>query len=169
MPGGGQQEYVFLSGKAGWMHLFTPSQFNKYKIDLCLDNESLGKALELKKRGIRNNIKNENGEYWITLSSPSQIETLYGTKPMEPPAVVNPDGSPWDSTIGIGRGSDVTCKVWIRKYTPKPTNRESIAARLYGVKVDNLIEFNPKTDFEDSKRRIKTEGLKEYKPKEWNS
>lgn len=163
---GGQQEYEYLSGKARWAKLFVPSQYNKYSLELNLDNASLGKALELKKRGIKNNIKNEDGEYWITLSSPSRIETRMGPKMMQPPAVVNADGSDWDPKRGIGNGSDVTCKVWIRKYEVRGT--PAIAVRLYGVKVDNLVEYNTMKDIPvDSKKRVLVSGLTEHSPQPW--
>jgi len=165
---GGQQEYEYLSGKVRWAKLFVPSIYNKYSLELNLDRESLGKALELKKRGIKNNIKNEDGEYWITLSSPSKIETRTGPKMQLPPAVVNIDGSDWDTKRGIGNGSDVTCKVWVRKYKIRSTDEDAIAIRLYGVKIDNLIEFNPSKDFpEGNKKAVQVSGLKEYKPQEW--
>ena len=159
----GGQEYDFLSGKTGrWTHLFVPSAYSKYKLDLNLDTESLGKALDLKKRGIKNTISNKDGEYWITLSSPVSIDTKAGPRTIEPPAVINTDGSQWDPKVGIGEGSDVTCKVWIRKYKNPNNKKDEIALRLYGVKVDNLIPFDPRTDFEDSKKRIQIEGLKEH-------
>lgn len=163
---GGQQEYDYLSGKVRWAKLFVPSQYNKYSLELNLDNASLGKALELKKRGIKNNIKNVDGEYWITLSSPSHIDTRMGPKIIQPPAVVNADGSDWDPKRGIGNGSDITCKVWIRKYQVQ--GKDAIAVRLYGVKVDNLIEFNTAKDFaNDDRKRIQTSGLTEHSPQQW--
>lgn len=161
----GGQEYEYLSGKVKWAKLFMPSQFGKYSLDLNLDNESLGKVLEFKKRGIKNVIKNVDGEYWITLSSPAQIDTKMGPKIFPPPAVVNPDGSPWDIKVGVGNGSDITCKVWLRKYEVK--GKPAVAIRLYGVKVDNLVPFNPKADFEDDRKRIQTEGLSEKTRKPW--
>lgn len=167
MTAGGKQEYEYLSGKARWAKFFVPSKYNKYCVDLCLDNASLGKALELKKRGIRNKIKNEDGEYWITLSTPSRIDTRTGPKVMQPPPVVNKDGSLWDPKVGIGNNSDITCKVWVRTYTNPNNLKSEIAIRLYGIKIDNLVAFSPQTDFEDDRNRIQTQGLVEQETQPW--
>lgn len=162
---GANHEYEYLSGKAKWAKFFVPSAYNKYTVDLNLDQESLGKVLALKKRGVKNVLKNEEGEYWITLSSPSRIDTKMGPKMMQPPGVVNADGSDWDPKVGVGNGSDITCKVWVRKYSHQ--GKDMVALRLYGVKVDNLIPFNPRTDFDDDRKRIQTEGLSEQVRKPW--
>lgn len=163
----GGQEYEYLSGKAGWSYLFTPSQYNKYKIDLYLDNASLGKVLELKKRGIKNVVKHEDDGYMITLSSPGSIQTKTGPRIMQPPAVVNADGSDWDPKKGIGRGSEVTCKIWIRKYKNPNNQREEIAIRLYGVKIDNYVAYDPRKDIPDDRKRMKVEGLPEHGQQAW--
>lgn len=167
----GGYEYEYLSGKSGkHTQLFTPSIYNKYKIDLSLDNASLGKVLELKKRGIKNVIKNENGEYWLTISSPAKVDTRTGPRIIPPPAVVNPDGSDWDSKKGIGEGSDVTVKVWVRKYKNPNNQREEVALRLYGVKIDNLVNFDPKRDISpvgDAQKELKVRGLPEHGPQPW--
>lgn len=167
MPAGGQQEYEYISGKARWAKFFVPSKFNKYAVDINLDNASLGKVLELKKRGIKNKIKKDEDGYWITLSSPSRIDTRTGPKVMQPPTVVNKDGSPWDPKIGIGNGSDVICKVWIRSYKNPSTQTPETAIRLYGVKIENHVPFNPKSDFEDDKNRLQSQGLVEQEPQIW--
>lgn len=162
---GANHEYEYLSGKVRWAKLFVPSQYNKYTLDLNLDRESLGKMLELKKRGVKNTLKNVDGEYWVTLASPSRIDTKMGPKLLQPPSVVNKDGSEWDPKVGIGNDSDITCKVWVRKYTHQ--TKEMVAVRLYGVKVDNLVPFNPRSDFDDDRKRIQTEGLSEQTRKPW--
>lgn len=164
----GGQEYEFLSGKVRWAKLFTPSQYNKFTLDLCLDSESLGKVLELKKRGIKNSLKNDNGEYWITIASPARIDTKTGPKILPGPSVINKDGSPWDPQVGIGNDSDITVKVWVRKYKNPNNQRDEVAMRLYGVKVDTLVPFNPKADFDGTDhQRVQTEGLTEQVKNPW--
>lgn len=164
----GTQEYVYLSGKVWRAELFQASPYNKYNIKLNLDNPSLAIVLDLKKRGIKNVISKDDDGYWITLSSPSRIDTRKGPTIIEPPAVVNPDGSPWDRKTGIGDGSDVTCKVWVRKYKNPNNKQDEVAIRLFGVMVDNLVPFDPKRDFhDDARKRIQTDGLKDHGSNPW--
>src|SRR5215472_14492794 len=96
------KEFAYLSGKGRWAKFFVPSDYFKYTVDLSLDNKSLGVMFELKKKGIKNSIKNVDGEYRVTVSTPSQVETkTKGTVILEKPKVYNKDGSPWDPKMGI--------------------------------------------------------------------
>jgi hypothetical protein len=135
-------ENVYLSGKCRWSKgLFTPSSFKKYGFKVNLDNPSLSIVLDLKKRGIKNElIKDEEG-YWINLSRPSEIQIRGGQlKAMLPPVVITAEGMPWNQDKVIGDGSDVTCKVAVRKWK-SPFGQEGVSIRLESVRVDNLVEF----------------------------
>jgi hypothetical protein len=133
-------EHVYLSGKCRWSKgLFTPSGFKKYGFKVNLDNPSLSIVLDLKKRGIKNElIKDEEG-YWINLTRPSEINVRNQIKAMLPPIVITAEGKPWNVDKPIGDGSDVTCKVAVRTYKT-PFGVEGISIRLESVKIDSLVE-----------------------------
>jgi len=137
-----EQEVVYLSGKIAWGRgLFVPSQFNKYSCRLYLDQESLNIVLDLKKRGIQNNVtKDENG-YWVNLSRPSQINVRGALRTMDPPIVIASDGQPWDKNKGIGDDSDVTCQVIVRNWKAPMGGKTGVSIRLDSVRIDNLVEF----------------------------
>jgi hypothetical protein len=62
------------------------------------------------------------------------------------------DGSPLPSGASIGNGSDVT--VLLEVYTHgTPGGGSAVAARLEGVRVDNLIPFEPGRDYETDEER----------------
>lgn len=137
------KEYVYLSGKGRWVKLFTPSQWNKYSLELNPDNPSLSIILDLKKRGIRNTIKKDDEGYWISLSRPSEISVKGQKRAMEPPAVTdNSDPpNPWNKDKAIGNGSDIVCKVHVREYTVPLTGNKGLALRLEAVKVVTLAPY----------------------------
>lgn len=136
------QDYVYLTGKCKWgVGLFAPSPFNKYGIKLNLDNASLSIVLDLKKKGIQNDINKDEDGYWVNLSRPSQINIRGALRTMTPPVVISADGQPWNKDKGIGDGSDVTCKVAVRKWKSPIGNKEGISLRLESVRIDHLVDF----------------------------
>lgn len=153
------QEIIYLTGKIAWAKgLFSPSQFKKYSMKLCLDQPSLNLVLDLKKRGIQNDIvKNEDG-YWINLSRPSELNIRGMMKGIMPPVVINAKGEPWNPEVAIGDTSDVTCKVVVRNWTAPVGGRKGVAIRLESVRIDHLVEFKDQWPEAEAKQ---VAGLKE--------
>jgi hypothetical protein len=149
------QDYVYLSGKCKWAKgLFAPSAFKKYSVKLNLDNPSLSIVLDLKKQGVKNElIKDEDG-YWVSLSRASEINVRGQLRAMLPPLAIDADGQPWNHNNQIGDGSDLTCKVAVRKWK-SPFGVEGIALRLESIRVDNLVPFTTDNWPKEEARQIK--------------
>lgn len=156
-----------LYGKCRWAKLFSPSQYNKWSLELNLDPDSVTKVLELKRRGIRNVLKKDDEGYWITLSRNVTYKYLNQDKPNTPPVVLDKEGQPWNKDKGIGNGSDVAVKVIVKEYkVPGTIDGKGIAVRLDSVKVLNLVPFDMNKDFEDDERD-QVKGLDTAESKPW--
>jgi hypothetical protein len=155
------REYVYLSGKVKWAKgLLAPSQWKKYGCKLNLDNPSLSIVLDLKKKGIKNELTKDEDGYWINLSRPSEINIKGSMQGMLPPVVVTNDDPPipWNQDKMIGDGSDITCKVAVRNWK-SPFGVPGVSIRLESVRVDNLVEFT--TDHWPEKEAKQIKGLAE--------
>lgn len=70
------------------------------------------------------------------------VEPSFEDSYMGAPKVVDAEGNPWDEEVLIGNGSDITVKldVWIGTKAKK--------VRWEGVRVDNLVPYEPQDDQE---------------------
>ena len=68
---------------------------------------------------------------------------------MTPVICLDKDGVPFTNLGGIGRGSDVTCKLEVYSYQkPMKGQGKGCAIRLESVRIDSLVPFsNPKNEF----------------------
>lgn len=138
-----ENERIKLSGKSrwAWVQEFKPSKFGKWTIDLNLDDKSLSTVLDLKKQGVKNVLKKDDDGYWITLSRPVSVKIKGVPTVFTPVRVLEADGKTEYRGAGIGNGSDVTCKIEIRKYTVPVTKEKGVALRLETVRIDNLVPY----------------------------
>jgi hypothetical protein len=165
LPKVGSKESVVFYGKGRWAKLVVPSQFNKWTVEVCLDNESLSKVLELKKQGIKNNLKHDEDGTWITFSRNAEITIQGKMRPNTPPVVVDKDGNPWPRDVAIGNGSDLAVRCNVVSYKVPIINQQGIAVRLEAVKVLHLKEFD-NNSFDE--KEIKQLGdLQEAEAKPW--
>ena len=149
------KEYVYLSGKCKWAKgLLAPSQFKKYSFKLNLDNPSLSIVLDLKKKGIKNEVSKDEDGYWINLSRPSEINIRGAMRGIEPPVIITSENIPWNKDKMIGDGSDVTCKVAVRNWK-SPFGVPGVSIRLESVRIDNLVEFTTDNWPEAQAKQIK--------------
>lgn len=163
----GKKTIEVLFGKIRWGKLFQPSVYNKYSLELNPDEESLSKCLEWKKMGIRNVIKKDDEGYWITLSRNATYKIGIQEKINNPPTVLNSEGHPWPKDVAIGNGSDVAVQVAVRTYkVPGTIDSHGTAIRLEGVKVLNLVEFDPNAVFTRAERK-QSEALDNAEIKPW--
>lgn len=140
-------EYLYFTGKCKWAKLATPDKFMKWSIMLFPNDESLTK---IKSLGLKNPIKADpsgDGER-VVFSRPVNKEIKGRIVGFAPPVVMmkNQEGV-WmpEPNLLIGNGSDVTIKVDYYSYET-PTKTKGYAARLSGVRVDNLVPYNPRSD-----------------------
>ena len=151
------KEYVYLQGKAKWANrLARPDEkFNRWSVVLYPNAESLEKFKAL---GTKNVVKKDDDGYNITLSRPVNKMMRGKLIAFTPPEVIDKDKQPL--TAAIGNGSDVTVKIEAYSYTP-PTGGKAKAIRLESVRVDNLIPFEPDTDYPDPAQTEAVAGLKD--------
>lgn len=154
-------EYIYLKGKAKWVRVHAPNKWGKWSAVLYPDAESLEMIRDLQAQGIKNVVKKDDDGYYTTFSRPAQIERggkIIGMHPVE----VLYNGEPLRDTA-VGNGSDVTIKVEVYEHKVPASDKKAKAARLFAIRVDNLIPFDQNRDFEGDDAKV-VEGLAEQPP-----
>jgi hypothetical protein len=135
-------EYEYLSGTVKYFYHEKLTQWGKWSHVLYLDSESLQTALDLKKRGMKNEInKDDEDGYFINLHRPSEYKFKNKTQEMTPPIVLDTDGvTPFKGMVG--NGTEVTDKVAIY-----PT-KSGIGVRWESSRIDSLVPFDISRDYQ---------------------
>lgn len=156
--------FEFIQGKLGqYSKLGTPDmQYNCWMANIYPTNDSLERIRELQGKGLKNVLKKEEDGYFTRFRCPTFRNRKDGTIwTFTAPKVVDMDNNVLDGDI-VGAGSDVTLKLEVYEH-PTPTGGRAIAARLVGVRVDNLVAIDPDKDFTvEEKEQVK--GLKDQQP-----
>ena len=126
----------FFSGTAKWASKRLDPKFEKYSIDLYMDEPSLKLFHE---SGIRVSAKTDNdGKVYYKLSRKDELEKKNGEViKLGPPTFLNADGTEYTGLVG--NGSKVTVKV---------TTYDTLAGkghRYEAARIDELVEYNPQT------------------------
>jgi hypothetical protein len=102
--------------------------------------------------GVLNHMKKDDDGYCMTLKRP--IQKAMGGKivSFSPPIILEADGDKELRNALIGNGSDITVKMQVYTY-PKPTGGKGTAMRLESVRVDTLVPFEMKKDFDKDQQR----------------
>jgi hypothetical protein len=148
-------DYVYFSGKGSWFHhlyhLDTmyagPDDPGKWHITLHPDRQSLDLFQSL---NLRNQVKSDIDGPSVKLSRPRKKVIRLKTGALkeiifDPPKVFDNAGVPISEETKIGNGSDVTCKCELYGFNHQ--GRKGQAIRLESVRVDNLIPYNPPSDY----------------------
>ena len=144
--------FVFVKGKTKWFRSHLPDPWNKYKHVLYPDQESLELLRDLQAQGMKNPIKKDEDGWYVTLSRPASKEIRGKVVGFTPPEVLMADGvTPLRDTM-VGNGSDVTTKLEVYKHKT-PGGGEAVAARWLSSRIDNLIPFDGKKDFDEGEQR----------------
>lgn len=154
-------EWAFVQGKLKWCKLVQPDmKYGKWSVVVYPNNESLEKIRALQSEGIKNVIKKDDEGYFTTFSRP--IERTQNSKKvgMAPPIILQADGKTPLVGVAIGNGSDGTVKLEVYQHAVPGGTKKAKAARLYSVRIDNLIPFEKSRDF-DSEQKLMVEGLSE--------
>jgi len=141
-------EWHFFKGKGKWVRVHSPDPWGNYKLDLYPDTESYDKLLELQKKGMKNTIKKDEDGYFITFRRPTQKVYKGKVVGFAPPEVLEADGKTTLRDVLVGNGSDLTVKVEAYPYK-SPQGTPGLGIRLASIRVDNLIPFQVKKDFEE--------------------
>jgi len=159
-------DYVYLQGKAKWARLQTPDPWGNWKVTLYLNPEGYNTFTQLKEEGVKNTIRKDEDGYHVVLRRPTSKEMRGKVQGFAPPEVINPDGTPLRDVL-IGNGSDITVKLEVYSHKT-PGGGTAKAARLLGVRVDNLVPFELSRDFEEGGDQEKmTKGLPQQPPQLW--
>ena len=155
-----RNEYVFLQGKVKWCMTKQLNQFGKWVCTIYPNEESKAKIDQLIKDGIKNELKKDDDGYFIAFSRPPEKIDRSGRRfPLTPVEVVDKDGKAFDGRIGNGSDCTIKLEVYGGK-RPGGLAGTYKAARLAGIRVDNLVPYDPS----ESNNRFtvrQVEGLKE--------
>lgn len=154
----GKTEMVELFGKVSWVHAVSLNRFEKWSVTLHPTQESLEKIRELQAEGLKNVIKKDEDGYYVQFSRPPHKETQSGKIiSFAPPVVIDANGLPLDGRIG--NGSDAMIELEVYEH-PTPNGGKARAARWRAMRVDNLIPFDPDSDFRGETKEI-VDGLRD--------
>jgi len=146
-------EFVYLQGKAAWVRTKAPNPWGKWTVTLYPNAESLEKVRALQAEGCKNVLKKDDDGYNVTFSRPTEKEDRLGRKyGLTPVEVVDKSGQPFDENIG--NGSDITVKLEVYQHKT-PGGGKAKAARLLGIRVDNLVPYTRDDFDEDQLRAVK--------------
>lgn len=139
-------------GKVKWTWTKKLNKYNKWTCTLYPNPESLEKLRELQAEGIKNIMKKDEDGYYMVFSRPPEITLRDGRKQiLDPPVVVDQDDHYLSEMIG--NGSDCTVRLEVYGGTHQASGNKYKAARLFGIKVHNLIPYKPSES--DDKYMIK--------------
>lgn len=150
---------VFFQGKASWPKLVVPDrEYKNWNVKVHLTPESYNKFMDLKEtkgetEGILNEVKKDEDGYFVVFKRPTEKTWKGKLEKLLPPILLDAEGRPMNTDIGIGNGSDVTVKCEYYTYN-KPFGRKGrgSAIRMIAVRVDNLVPYS-RGDFDESKEK----------------
>lgn len=151
--------YVFWQGKAKWVRAVTPDlTYNKWNFVLYPAEAHLDEIRTLQSQGVKNVLGKDDDGWKINISRPTQRVWKGRVIAFTPPVIIDADGKPLDG-VAIGNGSDVTAKIEVYSHGT-PSGKKAKAIRWEGLRIDNLIPFENKTDFPEPQNEMQ-QGLTE--------
>jgi hypothetical protein len=152
-------EFVYVQGKGKWIRTKGINEWGKWTATIYPIPADLEKIKKLQEQGLKNHLKKDEDGYFMSFSRPFEKEfrdkngttRKVGFTAVE---VVDDKGLPFDGLIG--NGSDVTLKLEVYQHGT-PGGGKAKAARLLGIRIDNLVPFS-RDDFNDTELRA-TDGL----------
>jgi len=140
-------EMVVFQGKAKWVRPYQPNKYNKWSIDLYLDKDQ---AERFKSYKTKTYMKWDDVEkmHYVTFSRPVSKLIRGKETGLAPPVVTDSKGQPLHN-VPIGNYSDCTITCELYGYVVPGTKEKLKAIRLFAIRVDNLIPFEPSSYFPD--------------------
>lgn len=136
--------------------------YNCWTVTIHPIPDSLEKIREWQGEGMKNQIKKDDDGWYTKFRCQVSRERKDGTIwTFEAPKVVDKDGRPMDGNT-IGNGSDGTVKLEVYEHGT-PGGGKAIAARLIGLRIDNLVPFNPDSDYTEEEK-AEVQGLRDQPP-----
>lgn len=146
-------EFKFIKGKLKYARVVDLNQFGDWSITIYPEPDSLEELRDLQAQGLKNVMKKDPDGYYMQFKCPPKKEGKDKTgrpyvRNFAPPHVVDKENNPMDGRQ-IGDGSDGYVKLEV--YDFKSPTGGGKAARLVGVRVDNLIPWTPRGDNADGR------------------
>jgi hypothetical protein len=104
-----------------------------------------------KELSVKNTVKRDDDGDYIVFRRPTQRVVKGKVQGLSPPVIVDKEGNPTEG-VGIGNGSDVTVKLDYYSYK-SPQGDTGKAIRLAGLRVDNLVPYNPNNDYPEELKK----------------
>ena len=123
----------YFKGMAKWAKVRKPDSYDKYVVDLYMDDPSFDLFNE---SGVELKIREDDDGTFVKLSRPIAKEIKGQLVEYEAPKVLDAEGEVMDESILIGNGSQVICKVAVYD------TRAGKGHRLEEVKVLDLVEYS---------------------------
>lgn len=154
---------ITVRGKCKWAHVTRLNRYDAWSLELWPIQEDLELIRDLQAQGLKNVLKKDDDGYNIRFKREPKRDIRLRTGEVKtlifaPPTVSMADGSPLPNGVSIGNGSDVSVILEVYPHGT-PGGGKAVAARLEGVKVDNLVPFDPATDYETDEEREKIDEL----------
>lgn len=151
-------QFKFWQGKVKWCRPHVLNPWGKYTTTLYPNPEHLEEIRELQGEGLKNIIKKDEDGYYVTFSRPGQktyqsADGIPQTRGFSPPEVLDKDGTTPLRDVNIGNGSDATLKIEIYEHKT-PGGGKAKAARWSSIRVDNLVPFDGKHDFDPATAKL---------------
>jgi len=152
---------ITVRGKGRWTHVQRLNKFGDWSTELYPIPEDLEVLRELQSKGLKNTMMKDEDGYYMRFKRPpkkdvklrnGEIKTLI----FAPPTVAMADGTPLADGVLIGNGSDLSLVLEVYPHAT-PGGGKAVAARLEGVRVDNLVPFNPQTDYQNEEEKAKVD------------
>lgn len=145
-----RSEFIFLQGKTKWFRPEKTNEWGKWSHVLYPNDVGLEKIRDLQAEGVKNVLKKDEDGYFLSIGRNSEIKRKTdggGVKMqgMQPPEVVDTEGKPMRGVL-VGNGSDITTKVEVYQHGT-PGGGKAKAMRWISSRIDNLIPYEPQTDY----------------------
>lgn len=145
-------QYVNFQGKSKWAKLHKPSQFDKWSVDLYLDEAQVERFKSYKTKTV---LRKDDDGYYVSFSRPTEKLIRGKRTALHPPTVTDKEGKPFGN-VPIGNGSDLTITCELYGYTPPQSKDKLHAIRLFAVRVDDLVVFERDSYPEDERKAVET-------------
>lgn len=159
-------EFIDVQGKISWLHAVGFNKFDCWSVTLHPDTKSLEVLRELQAQGLKNQMKKDDDGYFMAFRRDPTKLMRGKLVAFAAPKVVDKDGIPMDGSR-IGNGSDATVRLEVYQHGT-PSGGKSKAARFDSVRIDNLIPFNPGTDFPTTAEAEAVDSLKNSPQPHWD-
>lgn len=152
-------EWVFIGGVMKWVQVDTPNRYGKWSVQLYPDAAGLEKLRELQAEGMKNNIKKDDDGWFVRFNRPTQLQLRSGkliglTAPElldgRPERKLEDGSCPPLRGVSVGNGSKGVVKLEVYQHPVPNSDKKAKAARLFGIRVDDLIPFERGHMSEDS-------------------